>query len=224
MLPALAPTLAASATGKRSRAQFRHVILCPAAERGVAVRTIHLPVWALICSLAVAAFVNRVGGEEARDRTAWMKEARWGVMTHCFPNAMYRSPDPPNFASFAAAARAGNPEGIVAFNPGVIGRLISVTPFEDYTAGEVNEPDRVLIRRLVDGKVDGALPHVLTFLGPTWSKGTPRFAIEQVVAYSRRIAEEGAVITWDTPIQKTGLISQPFLDQLTAVGKAIGRH
>jgi hypothetical protein len=44
------------------------------------------------------------------------------------------------------------------------------------------------------------------------------------VAYSRRVAEAGAVITWESPIQKTGLISQPLLDQLTAVGKAIGRH
>ena len=83
---------------------------------------------------------------------------------------MYRSPDPPNFASFAAAARAGNPNSSVAFNPGVIGRLISVSPDEDYTAGEVNDVDRILIRRVIDGKVDGAHPHVLSFLGQTWGK------------------------------------------------------
>ena len=88
-----------------------------------------------------------------------------------WPNAMYRSPDPPNFASFAAAARAGNPNSSVAFNPGVIGRLISVSPDEDYTAGEVNDVDRILIRRVIDSKVDGAHPHVLSFLGQTWGKG-----------------------------------------------------
>jgi len=29
---------------------------------------------------------------------------------------------------------------------------------------------------------------------------------------------------WDAPIQRNGLISQPFIDQLTAVGKALGRR
>jgi hypothetical protein len=45
---------------------------------------------------------------------------------------MYRCPDALNFASFAAAARAGNPNGVVAFNPGVYNRLRSLTPYEDY--------------------------------------------------------------------------------------------
>jgi hypothetical protein len=149
------------------------------------------------------------------------KVAGWWFDGCYWPNAMYRSADPPNYATFAAAARAGNPKSLVAFNPGVIGRLISVSPEEDYTAGEVNEPDKVLIRRLVDGKVDGAQPHVLSFLGSTWGMGDPRFTTDQVVANSKRIAELGGVITWDAPIQKTGLISQPFIDQLKAAGKQI---
>ena len=51
--------------------------------------------------------------------------------------------------------------------------------------------------------------------------GDPRFTTDQVVATSKRIAELGGVITWDTPIQKTGLISQPFIEQLKAVGKQL---
>jgi Alpha-L-fucosidase len=140
-----------------------------------------------------------------------------------WPNAMYRSPEPPNYASFAAAARAGNPNSAVAFNPGVIGRLISVSPDEDYTAGEVNEPDKVLIRRVIDGKVDGAQPQVLSFLGATWGKGELRFSTEDVVKHSKRIAQLGGVITWDTPIQKNGVIAPQFIEQLTAVGKALGQ-
>src|SRR6266576_3004073 len=50
--------------------------------------------------------------------------------------AMYRSERPPNFTSFAAAARAGNPNSALAFNPGVVDRLLLVSPHEDYTAGE----------------------------------------------------------------------------------------
>ncbi len=68
---------------------------------------------------------------------------------------MYRTEEPPNFVSFAAAARAGNPDSIIAFNPGVVPRILSVTPHEDYTAGEINDPNRVEIRRAENGKIDG---------------------------------------------------------------------
>jgi hypothetical protein len=30
-----------------------------------------------------------------------------------------------------------------------------MTPHEDYTAGEIDQPDRLSIRRAADGKVDG---------------------------------------------------------------------
>ena len=81
------------------------------------------------------------------------KVSGWWFDGCYWPNAMYRGAQMPNFASFAAAARAGNSSSIVAFNPGVIGRLLSITPEEDYTAGEINEPDKVLIRRVSDGKI-----------------------------------------------------------------------
>ena len=149
------------------------------------------------------------------------KVAGWWFDGCYWPNAMYRSAEPPNFASFAAAARAGNPNSALAFNPGVVDRLLSITPEEDYTAGEINDPDRVMIRRVADGKVDGAQPHVLTFLGERWGMGSPRFSTEQVVAWSRKLSKAGAVLTLDTPIQKSGLIAAPFLEQLSAVGTAL---
>ena len=54
--------------------------------------------------------------------------------------------------------------------------------------------------------------------------GSPRFSKEQVVKWSREINRHDGVITWDVPIQSDGLISQPFIDQLTAIGKALGRR
>lgn len=156
---------------------------------------------------------------------------RWGTKVvgwwfdGCYwPNSMYRLTEPPNFASFAAAARAGNPNSLVAFNPGVVPRILSLTPHEDYTAGEINDLDRVEIRRAVDGKIDGAQVHILSFLGQRWGMAPPRFSEQQVVTWSRRIADSGGVITWDVPIQRDGLISQPFIEQLTAVGKTLGRR
>jgi len=156
---------------------------------------------------------------------------RWGTNVSgwwfdgCYwPNAMYRSATPPNFASFAAAARAGNPNAVVAFNPGVVDRALSLTPDEDYTAGEINDLGRAMIRQTGPaGFVDGAKVHFLSFLGQKWGMGAPRFSTEQVVTNSVKIISQGGLITWDTPVQKNGLISQAFLDQLTAIGKAVAK-
>jgi len=73
------------------------------------------------------------------------KVAGWWFDGCYFPNSMYRSPDPPNFSSFAAAARAGNPDTAIAFNPGVVYRMLSLTPQEDFTAGEIDKPGKVMV-------------------------------------------------------------------------------
>jgi hypothetical protein len=156
---------------------------------------------------------------------------RWGNRVSgwwfdgCYwPNTMYRTAEPPNFDSFAAAARAGNPESVLAFNPGVVDRSLSITPQEDYTAGEINEPDRLMIRRAFAGKVDGVQVHVLTYLGSTWGKGSPRFSDEQVETLCRTVGRSGGVVTWDLPIGRDGRLAKPFLDRLDLVGKALGRR
>jgi len=104
----------------------------------------------------------------------------------------------------------------------VVPRILSVTPHEDYTAGEINDPNRVEIRRGVEGKIDGTQVHILSYLGRTWGMGSPRFATMQVVKWSQGIRKQGGAITWDVPIQPNGLIAQPFIGQLTAVGKTLG--
>ncbi len=153
--------------------------------------------------------------------TRWGKKVSGWWFDGCYwPNTMYRG-DEPNFATFAAAARAGNPASIVAFNPGVIYRIVSITRHEDFTAGEIDFPDRVAFKRNADGKQDGVQVHVLSFLGEKWGMGAPRFATEQVVEFSRKVVAQQGAITWDTPTERGGGFAQPFLDQLAAVGKAL---
>lgn len=137
-----------------------------------------------------------------------------------FPNSMYRSVTAPNFASFAAAARAGNPDSCVAFNPGVIYRILSMSPDEDFTAGEIDKPDMASVRRNEDGRIDGTQIHMLSFLGEKWGSGAPRFTSEQVIAFTKKIVDVGGSVTWDVPVELDGTIAQPFLDQLSAVNKA----
>jgi alpha-L-fucosidase len=152
------------------------------------------------------------------------KVSGWWFDGCYWPNTMYRSPEPPNFQSFAAAARAGNPLSAVAFNPGVVPRLISMTPYEDFTAGEINDLATVAIKRATDGILDGKQAHVLSFLGTRWGTGQPRFTTEQAVQYTQAVSKPGGVITWDVPVQIDGRISEPFIEQLTAIGKAVAEN
>jgi hypothetical protein len=154
--------------------------------------------------------------------------ARWGDRIDgwwfdgCYwPNTMYRAKSAPNFESFAAAARAGNSRNAVAFNLGVIPRLISVTPDEDYTAGEINDPATVQIRRTADGKLDGKQIQVLSYLGSTWGRGEPRFTNDLAIQYSQTIRKTGGAITWDVPTQLDGRIPESFVVQLRAIGSAL---
>jgi hypothetical protein len=158
----------------------------------------------------------------------WSK--RWGKkvvgwwLDGCyFPDSMYRTPDPPNFASFAAAVRSGNPDSSIAFNPGVFYRFFSMTPEDDFTAGEINNPDLANAPHAADGRVDGVQIHMLSFLGEKWGMGAPRFTPDQIVAYTKKIRDFGGSVTWDVPVELDGTIAQPFLDQLAALGKAFRR-
>jgi alpha-L-fucosidase len=185
---------------------------------------------------ARAALAWRQGADRNREfQLAWERiisqwSNQWGDAVAgwwfdgCYwPNAMYRHAEPPNFESFAAAARAGNPNSAVAFNPGVVDRVISVTPFEDYTAGEINDIQTTLLRRIEDGRVDGAHVHKLSYLGRTWGAGMPRY--EQLndiaIPWTRKIIESGGAVTWDVPVDPSGRIPTAFIDQLREIGAAL---
>jgi hypothetical protein len=151
--------------------------------------------------------------------TRWGAKVRGWWFDGCYwPNAMYRSCQPPNFQSFAAAARKGNPASAVAFNPGVFYPIFAQTEQEDYTAGEIDDPARV---RCPGRWVDGTQFHMLSYLGHRWSGGDPRLPDAQVAEISAAIAQHGGVVTWDVPHGPTGRISDPFMRQLKAIGEAV---
>jgi hypothetical protein len=151
------------------------------------------------------------------------KVAGWWFDGCYFPNSMYRAEEAPNFKSFADAARSGNPDAAISFNPGVVYRILSMTPHEDYTAGEIDKPELVSVRRSGEGRMDGVQIHMLSYLGRTWGMGEPRFTPEEIVAHTRKMAELGGAVTWDVPVGVDGRIAQPFIDQLTALGRALAK-
>jgi lysophospholipase L1-like esterase len=153
----------------------------------------------------------------------WSK--RWGTKVcgwwfdGCYyPIAMYKHDDAPNFASFAAAARAGNPDSIVAFNPGVFDPIFSLTQEEDYTAGEIND---ALKAKCPGRYIDGAQFQMLSYLGPWWAAGPPRYSDPQVLAITKGVVDKGGAVTWDVPIQPSGLIPQAFIDRLKALSEGM---
>jgi hypothetical protein len=169
---------------------------------------------------------------------------RWGRHVHgwwidgCYhADRMYRSPEPPNFRSFAEALKAGNPDSLVAFNPGVKLPIVCHSEFEDYTAGEIAgdfplfmdsqwrnpQPPGSYWGGPLRSSVDGAQLHVLSFLGCYWCGGTePRFSDELAIGLTRHYNQHGGVVTWDVPIglvgERNGLIPEAFMPQLRALG------
>jgi len=132
---------------------------------------------------------------------------RWGKNVHgwwidgCYtPKAMYMKEKEPNFKSFARALRAGNPDSIIAFNPGVKIPIITMTPEEDYTAGEIAGELPHDHKRWVNQ----AQYHVLTYIGESWGRGKPRFDAQFVKDYVGEVNKQGGAITWDVGPTKEG--------------------
>jgi len=175
---------------------------------------------------------NRTGKRLADFQRNWeavIREwsLRWGRLIHgwwidgCyFADEMYRHKDEPNFASFAAALKAGNPDSLVAFNPGVKIPIVRHSEYEDYTAGEI---DRALPE--VTGRwVDGAQLHILTYAGANWCRADePRFCDELVTAYTKYVNRQQGTITWDLPITQAGLVPEPFVRQMVSLARATRR-
>ena len=149
---------------------------------------------------------------------------RWGTLVDgwwfdgCYwPDATYRHDEPPNFESFAAAARAGNPDRVVCFNPGV--KIEVQSEHEDYTAGEIADPRRVTCG---GANFHGSQWHMLSHLGHTWGwSAQPRFADAEVARITGRLTDAGGAVTWDIPLTDQGHIPNDFCTQLEAIGRAV---
>lgn len=134
--------------------------------------------------------------------------------------AMFLPVEPPNFASFAAAARVGNPHAAVSFSPGVHNPIISLTAEEDFTAG-VTE-DLAALEVLPSSHVGEAQLHVLSFLGPWWGKaGQPRFSRAELRSLSGKVRRVGGAITWDVPLTVAGRLPDNFAALLEEVTTAL---
>jgi hypothetical protein len=129
---------------------------------------------------------------------------------------------PHHWGTWAAACRAGNPESLLAFNPGVTPweKAFSVLcPEQDYTAGEQNEWTATPSAFPAPAGVHW---QILGFLGSTWGQADgPRLPDCEMIDFVRRATAEGGVVTMDVHLSAKGQVYPPHLAQLAAVRQAI---
>lgn len=141
--------------------------------------------------------------------------ARWGRrikgwwMDGCyFADRMFDFPDKPNGMTVCNALRSGNPDAIVALNPGVVSPPHAAYPAgEDYTAGETDDPLRGIH---CGSRIDGLQYHILTFAGTNWGSGPLRFSGTEMAGITRTVSDNGGAVTWDLPFTPAGLAPEVF--------------
>ena len=151
----------------------------------------------------------------------WERKVRgWWIDGAYAADVRYPEDEEPNLRSYAAALRAGNPDAILAFNPGVRVPVIHYSDHEDYTAGEISTALPACPGPFVAGPSGHAdRYHVLSYLGERWGGDqAPRFPDDLICGYTEHVTAKGGVMTWDVPILESGRIPEPFVRQLGAIG------
>lgn len=120
------------------------------------------------------------------------------------------------------AVKHGNPKSIAAFNPGI--ELIHYSPFEDYTAGETNEPLNLLP---TSRYIEGSQWHSLTYIGSSWGQRDTRYTEEQWAEWVQKVVSHGGVVTldmgpnYDASAGPIGTVSEAQKAQGIAIKKAV---
>jgi hypothetical protein len=143
----------------------------------------------------------------------------WWIDGCYFTGEMYDHPDEPNFKSLCDSMRAGNPDALVALNPGVFAPVKAVTPEEDFTAGEIDRAFPLHRERFLKGEQY----HILSYIGKWWGHAEIELSREFVSGYTRQVNRTGGVVTWDVPIRPDGTIPDDYVAFLRDVAGEIAK-
>ena len=128
---------------------------------------------------------------------------------------------PNNWSTWAAACRAGNPDSILAFNPGTnLGKAFSrLTAEQDYTAGEQNS---FTVLPAQYPAPEGMTWQILAHLGTSWAKADgPQHSDAEMIEYIRTVNAAGGVVSMDVHVENDGTVYLPHLAQLKAIAAAL---
>ena len=121
-----------------------------------------------------------------------------------------------DYAEWAAASRAGNPNAVIAMNFGVDDRY----PFreQDYLAGECND---LTAHKCETALVDGMQWHALLWIDCCWIHAKcpgpidpPRFSLDDLHAFVQGAHTNGGGVTLNAGIYEDGTIAEASVSQL----------
>jgi hypothetical protein len=123
---------------------------------------------------------------------------------------------------YSKAVKHGNPNAIVAFNPGIL--VSHLAGAEDYTAGELNEPFGWIpkCRWLA-----GSQWHALTYLGHGWALRDQRYPTQDWVNWAQHVVLGGGVVTldmgpnWESSLGPIGSLSTLQMNQFLAIKNSL---
>jgi len=142
-----------------------------------------------------------------------------------------------DFPAWNAAAKAGNPDALVAYNDGsfCIGKIAPVTPLEDYLSGEVHF--------LVDGRialahgdnvpeympdarfVDGVQWHALIPVDSTFEGGAPHsYSDAELFQWVEDCKSVGGAVTINLPIGQDGKVPEASVEQMIRLGRFLAEE
>ena len=197
--------------------------------------------WQWGCEAQSGVFTDKMREERlAAFQLKWQKiitewSIRWGKAVKAwwidgcyFSEKMYLFDDEPNFHSFAAALRAGNPDAVLAFNTGLDTPFALESEESDYTAGEVGNLLPLAVcgrsrKEAIKEQLHGKKLHVLSYLGDTWGKGVPRMPSELAAGFTRYINERDGIVTWDIPLAYNGTVTESFMEYLKEIRAVLER-
>lgn len=118
----------------------------------------------------------------------------------------------------AQGLRAGNPNRIIALNPGVDPEVRAYTPHEDYTCGEQNVFSEVPVQRFLNGEQW----HILSFLSKTWwgEPGTG-YSKRELADYVFDVTQRSGVVSIDVALFRDGSLDRSQIEVLKAVRREL---
>jgi hypothetical protein len=124
-----------------------------------------------------------------------------------------------NISTHTLAAKAGNPQCIVAYNCSMA-TIGSHTPYDDYSAGERNDIDLLPEGRWV---VPGVQWFHFTFLGGMWGYPDTQHPTDTLTAWAEKVFEKEGVLCFDVRVGSDGRIDAPQMEQLKALARTRDR-
>jgi len=118
----------------------------------------------------------------------------------------------------AQGLRAGNPDRIIAMNPGVDPVVKAYTRHEDYTCGEQNKFFDMPVGRFLNGEQW----HILSFLSKdSWGAPGVGYTKTELADYVFDVHQRGGVVSIDVLLYRDGSLDRSQLEALKAVRREL---